>query len=139
MCAEPNAASLQLLTKAHASSRKGDKQIAEQSELLTDAILVNRIADIWPHYPCLYDATSPNSNNREMRQKAFQETTERWEKQVSSNSKSNLSTKSKSNVSSSLPCSPSVSLSAIVTILFLSGFLENACALVSSCKLAASG
>ncbi len=38
--------------------------MAGQSELLTDAILEDKIADIWLDYPYLYKVRSPNFKNR---------------------------------------------------------------------------
>ena len=40
----------------------------KQNELLTGAISEDKIANIWPDYPCLYDV---NFKNRDMREKAF--------------------------------------------------------------------
>ena len=52
----------------------------EQSELLTDVILEDKIADIWPDYQCLYDVTSPDFKNRDLRQKSYEEMAEKLEK-----------------------------------------------------------
>ena len=49
----------------------------EQRELLTDVILEDKIADIWPDYQCLYDVTSPDFKNRDLRQKSYEEMAEK--------------------------------------------------------------
>ena len=54
--------------------------MAGQSELVADAILDNKIADLWPNYPCLYDVRSPDFKNREIRGKAFEEIAQKMQK-----------------------------------------------------------
>ena len=54
--------------------------MAEQSALVTDVILEDKIADIWPDYPCLYDVASPDFKNRDMREKSFHEIAEKVQK-----------------------------------------------------------
>ena len=48
--------------------------------MLTDVSLEDKIADIWPEYPCLYDVRSPDFKNRDMREKAYLEIAENLEK-----------------------------------------------------------
>ena len=51
-----------------------------QSELVVDAILDDKIADLWPDYPCLYNVRSPDFKNREIREKAFEDIAEKLQK-----------------------------------------------------------
>ena len=37
----------------------------------------DKLADLWPDYPCLYDVRCPEFKNRELRDKAFQELAEK--------------------------------------------------------------
>ena len=52
----------------------------DQSQLLADVLLENKIADIWPEYPCLYDVRSPDFKNRDMREMAYLEIAEKLDK-----------------------------------------------------------
>ena len=52
----------------------------DQSQLLADVLLEDKIADIWPEYPCLYDARSPDFKNRDMREMAYLEIAEKLDK-----------------------------------------------------------
>ena len=36
-----------------------------RSELVTEAILEDKLVDIWPEYPCLYDVRSSDFKNRD--------------------------------------------------------------------------
>ena len=54
--------------------------MAEQSQFLIDVLLEDKIADIWPEYPCLYDVRSPDFKNRDLREKAYLEIAEKLEK-----------------------------------------------------------
>ena len=51
-----------------------------QSQLLADVLLEDKITEIWPEYPCLYNVRSPDFKHRDMREKAYQEITEKLEK-----------------------------------------------------------
>ena len=39
------------------------------SELVADAILENQIVDVWPDYPCLYDARSTEFKKKDLRER----------------------------------------------------------------------
>ena len=52
----------------------------DQSQLLADVLLEDKIADIWPEYPCLYDVRSPDFKNRDMREMAYLEIAEKLDK-----------------------------------------------------------
>ena len=45
--------------------------------MVAEAILEDKLADIWPDYPCLYDVRCPEFKNRDLRDKAFQEMAEK--------------------------------------------------------------
>ena len=47
------------------------------SELVTEAILEDKLVDIWPEYPCLYDVRSSDFKNRDLRDNALQEMAEK--------------------------------------------------------------
>ena len=51
-----------------------------QSQFLTDVLLEDKITDIWPEHPWLYDVRWPDFKNREMREKAYLEIAEKLEK-----------------------------------------------------------
>ena len=52
----------------------------DQSQLLADLRLEDKIADIWPEYSCLYDVRSPDFKNRDMREMAYLEIAEKFDK-----------------------------------------------------------
>ena len=52
---------------------------ASSSVLVAEAILEDKLADIWPDYPCLYDVRSADFRNRDLREKALQEMAEKLE------------------------------------------------------------
>ena len=52
---------------------------ANSSVLVAEAILEDKLADIWPDYPCLYDVHSADFRNRDLREKALQEMAEKLE------------------------------------------------------------
>ena len=52
----------------------------DQSQLLADVRLEDKIADIWPEYPCLYDVRSPDFKNRDLREMAYLEIAEKLDK-----------------------------------------------------------
>ena len=52
----------------------------DQSQLLANALLEDKIADIWPEYPCLYDVRSNDFKNRDMREMAYLEIAEKLDK-----------------------------------------------------------
>ena len=52
----------------------------DQSQLLANVLLEDKIADIWPEYPCLYDVRSPDFKNRDMREMAYLEIAEKLDK-----------------------------------------------------------
>ena len=54
--------------------------MADRSELVREAILEDKIVDLWPEHPCLYNIRSPDFKNRDLREKAFQEIAEKLEK-----------------------------------------------------------
>ena len=47
--------------------------MAANNSIVADAVLEDKLADLWPDYPCLYDVRCPEFKNRELRDKAFQE------------------------------------------------------------------
>ena len=51
--------------------------MATNNSIVAEAILEDKLADIWPDYPCLYDVRSPEFKNRDLRDKAFQEIAEK--------------------------------------------------------------
>ena len=48
-----------------------------RSELVTEAVLEDKLVDIWPEYPCLYDVRSSDFKNRDLRDNALQEMAEK--------------------------------------------------------------
>jgi hypothetical protein len=48
-----------------------ENKIAGQSERLTDSILEDKIADIWPDYPCFYDVRSPDFKTAILEKRSF--------------------------------------------------------------------
>ena len=42
-------------------------------DLVNDYIVEDKLVDIWPNYPCLFDVRSPDFKNRDKRQKAHEE------------------------------------------------------------------
>ena len=77
---------LKLKEPAYNKSAKGmhgtvhENKLAGQTELVADAILDDKIVDLSPDYPCLYDLRSPDFKNREIREKAFEEIAEKLQK-----------------------------------------------------------
>ena len=57
----------------------------DQSQLLADVLLEDKISDLWPEYPCLYDVRSPDFKNRDMREVAYLEIAEKLEKSGKTN------------------------------------------------------
>ena len=51
--------------------------MAANNSIVADAVLEDKLADLWPDYPCLYDVRCPEFKNRELRNKAFQELAEK--------------------------------------------------------------
>ena len=47
--------------------------MAASSEVVSEYILEDKIIDMWPNYPCIFDVRSPHFKNREKRQKAHEE------------------------------------------------------------------
>ncbi len=47
--------------------------MAAQNELLAEAILEDKLVDIWPEYRCLYDVSSADFRNRDKRERAVTE------------------------------------------------------------------
>jgi hypothetical protein len=43
------------------------------SSVVADAMCEDKIADLWPEYPCLYDVRSPDFKNRNLRDSSIQE------------------------------------------------------------------
>ena len=52
-------------------------KIAENSSIVAEAVLEDKLPDFWPDYRCLYDVQCPEFKNRELRDKAFQELAEK--------------------------------------------------------------
>ena len=57
----------------------------EQSQLLADVLIEDKIADLWPEYPCLYDMRSTEFRNRDLREMAYLEMAEKLEKSGKTN------------------------------------------------------
>lgn len=51
--------------------------MAAQSELVAEAILEDKLVDLWQEYPCLYDVRSVEFKNRDKRECAFSEIAEK--------------------------------------------------------------
>ena len=41
--------------------------MAANNSIVADAVLEDKLADLWPDYPCLYDVRCPEFKNRELR------------------------------------------------------------------------
>ena len=52
-------------------------KMAANNSIVADAVLEDKLADLWPDYPCLYDVRCPEFKNRELRDKVFQELAEK--------------------------------------------------------------
>ena len=52
-------------------------KMAANNSIVADAVLEDKLADLWPDYPCLYDVRCPEFKNWELRDKAFQELAEK--------------------------------------------------------------
>ncbi len=50
------------------------------NEMISEMILEDEIADIWPEYPCLYDVRIPEFKNRDLRDRAFRDMAEKLQK-----------------------------------------------------------
>ena len=48
--------------------------------MVNEAILEDKIADMWPEYRCLYDVRSSEFKNRDIREKAYREMAEKLQK-----------------------------------------------------------
>ena len=42
--------------------------MAANNSIVADAVLEDKLADLWPDYPCLYDVRCPEFKNRELRE-----------------------------------------------------------------------
>ena len=51
-------------------------------DVVADIMLEDKIADLWPDYPCLYDVKSPDFKNRDLRE-SFQDSLKKLAKVVS--------------------------------------------------------
>ena len=51
--------------------------MATSSVVVSEALLEDKLADIWPDYPCLYDVRSRDFKNRDLRDKSMQEIAEK--------------------------------------------------------------
>ena len=47
--------------------------MATTSEIVNDVLLENKLVQMWPDYPCLYDVRSAVFKNRDVRQLAMEE------------------------------------------------------------------
>ncbi len=47
--------------------------------VVSDAILEDKLIDLWPDYPCLYHVNLPEFKNRDEREKAMEEIAEKLE------------------------------------------------------------
>ena len=47
--------------------------MAANTEVMNEYILEDKLVDLWPNYPCLFDVRSPEFKNRDKRLKAFEE------------------------------------------------------------------
>ncbi len=56
--------------------------MAETNEYVNETLLEEKLLDIWPDYPCLYDVRSPIFKNREKREDAIIDTAFRLNKVV---------------------------------------------------------
>ena len=45
--------------------------------MVSEAILEDKLVDLWPDYSCLYDVSSQNFKNRDMRDAAMTEISEK--------------------------------------------------------------
>ena len=52
----------------------------DKSQLLADVLLEDKIAHLWPEYPCLYDVRSLDFKNQDMREMAYLEIAEKLHK-----------------------------------------------------------
>ena len=52
-------------------------KMANNSSIVTEALLEDKLADFWPDFPCLYDVRCSDFKNRELRDKALQELAEK--------------------------------------------------------------
>ena len=43
------------------------------NDMVNDVLLEDKLVELWPDYPCLYDVRSPEFKNRDLRQLAFEE------------------------------------------------------------------
>ena len=46
--------------------------------VVNEAMLEDKLVDLWPDYSCLYDASSQNFKNRDMRDAAMAEIAEKF-------------------------------------------------------------
>ena len=46
-------------------------------DVVADIMLEDKIANLWPDYPCLYDVKSPDFKNRDLRERSFQDIAEK--------------------------------------------------------------
>ena len=46
-------------------------------DVVADIMLEDKMADLWPDYPCLYDVKSPDFKNRDLRERSFQDIAEK--------------------------------------------------------------
>ena len=49
------------------------------NEFINDALLEEKLVDLWPDYPCLYDVRSQDFKDRNKRDKATSEIAEKLE------------------------------------------------------------
>ena len=52
-------------------------EMVNNSLIVTEALLEDKLADFWPDVPCLYDVRCSNVKNRELQDKALQELAEK--------------------------------------------------------------
>ena len=59
-------------------STTGQDKMATQS-LVKDVVNEEKLIDLWPDYPCMYDVRSPEFKNRDKREKAVTEMAQKLE------------------------------------------------------------
>ena len=52
-------------------------KMAANNSIVADAVLEDKLADLWPDYPCHHDVRCPEFKNWELQDKAFQELAEK--------------------------------------------------------------
>ena len=64
----------------HGIAIRSQEEVKDQNQFLAGLLLEDKITDLWPEYPYLYDVRYPDFKNRDMREMTYLEIVNKLEK-----------------------------------------------------------